>query len=175
MNCPACSATTRVLESRPAKGGSEVRRRRECEACGRRFTTFERLEREPLTIRKRDGSLEPFDRRKLAGGLLRASHKRPIEPEAIDALVDRIVAEAEAGGGEIAAERVGDLAITGLHELDRVAYLQFAVVYRGIDDPGELRAELEAMSAAERSSAEGQSRKVGTSSDPVSVRKPRNS
>lgn len=142
MTCPSCDRPTRVLESRKADEGSTVRRRRECASCGRRFTTFERRERDTLWIRKRDGERQAFDRLKLAGGLLRAAHKRPVDPRSIEKLVARIEDEAEAGGGEIEAERVGELGLEGLRELDRIAYLQFAAVYKGFSDPDEFSAEL---------------------------------
>ena len=102
-----------------------MRRRRQCSSCGHRFTTRERYER-ALFIRKRGGERQPFDRAKLHGGLARAAHKRPVPAAAIDAIVDRIEAEAEGAGGELAAQRVGELCLEGLHELDWGAYLQFA-------------------------------------------------
>lgn len=119
-----------------------MRRRRECNGCGNRFTTYERHEIRALFVRKRDGRTEPFDREKLRGGLARASHKRPVEPETIDALVDRIEAEAIRAGGEIPAARIGELCLAGLKEIDQVAYLQFAAVYRqlGVED---VQAELD--------------------------------
>src|SRR5688572_3513693 len=107
--CPSCNSGTRVLESRAADDGLAVRRRRECAGCGRRFTTFERRQREQLWIRKRGGERQPFDRAKLAGGLLRAAHKRPVDPSDVERLVSRIEDEAEAAGCELPAERVGEL------------------------------------------------------------------
>lgn len=142
MRCPTCDAATRVLESRPADGGLAVRRRRACSSCGRRFTTFERREREPLWVRKRDGRRERFDREKLTGGLLRAAHKRPVDPRALERLVSAIEDEAERAGGELPAQRIGDACLEGLAELDRIAYLQFAAVYRGFEDPSEFTGEL---------------------------------
>lgn len=142
MVCPSCNGITRVLESRRAEGGAATRRRRECPACGRRFTTFERREREPLFVIKRDGERQPFDRVKLAGGLLRAAHKRPVEPAAVERLVASIEDAAEAAGGELPAETVGEMCLAGLRELDRIAYLQFAAVYKGFSDPGEFTGEL---------------------------------
>lgn len=142
MVCPSCNGNTRVLESRSADGGAATRRRRACPACGRRFTTFERREREPLFVVKRDGERQPFDRAKLAGGLLRAAHKRPVAPEQVEQLVTAIEDAAEDAGGEIDAERIGELCLGGLRELDRVAYLQFAAVYKGFEDVGEFTGEL---------------------------------
>lgn len=119
-----------------------MRRRRQCAGCGNRFTTYERHEVRALFVRKRDGRVQPFDREKISGGLKRASHKRPVEPETIEALVEQIEAEAIRGGGEINAARVGELCLAGLKEIDQVAYLQFAAVYRqlGVE---EVQAELE--------------------------------
>jgi transcriptional repressor NrdR len=142
MTCPSCNGSTRVLESRRAEDGRATRRRRECLDCGRRFTTFERREREPLFVIKRDGERQRFDRAKLAGGLLRAAHKRPVEPAQVEQLVGTIEDAAEAAGGAIEAEQVGEMCLTGLRELDRIAYLQFAAVYKGFEDPGEFNAEL---------------------------------
>jgi transcriptional repressor NrdR len=119
-----------------------VRRRRECSQCEQRFTTYERCEQNPLFVIKRDGRREPFDREKLRGGLERASHKRPVRPDAIEALLDRIEAVAVKSGGEIKAARVGEMCLGGLRRIDQVAYLQFAAVYRqlGVED---VQAELD--------------------------------
>jgi transcriptional repressor NrdR len=142
VDCPSCAGATRVLESRHAEAGAAVRRRRACRACGERFTTWERAEPARLAVRKRDGRLEPFDRAKLAAGLLRAAHKRPVDPRAVEELVAGIERECRAAGGELPAERIGEACLDGLRALDRIAYLQFAVVYKGFEDPGELAAEL---------------------------------
>lgn len=160
MICPACAQPTRVLESRPADEGAAVRRRRECSACGRRFTTFERRQREALFVRKRDGQRQPFDRAKLAGGLLRAAHKRPVDPREVERLVSGIEDEAEAAGGELPAELIGEACLEGLRELDRIAYLQFAAVYKGFSDPGEFEGELRRLGVEPP-------RKLGVSGGPV--------
>jgi len=118
-----------------------VRRRRECPACGHRFTTFERLERGPLFVRKRDGERQPFDRAKLRGGLARAAHKQPVSGAQIDAIVAGIEAEAERAGGELPAARVGEMCLDGLRRVDRISYLQFAAVYKQLDLE-DVRAEL---------------------------------
>ena len=125
MLCPACHGPTRVSETRAASGGA-VRRRRQCSSCGHRFTTFERVERGPLSVRKRDGSGQRFDRVKLRAALLGAAHKRPVSAPDVERIVDRIEAEAEAGGGEISSERIVELCLIGLRELDPGAYLQYA-------------------------------------------------
>src|SRR5919109_4413339 len=119
MRCPFCAETdTQVVDSRLAEPEAAVRRRRRCRRCGRRFTTYERYDVGPLQIRKRDGSRQPFDRRKLLAGLERAAIKRPVEPPQLEALVDQIVAELKAEGGTPDAERVGELALRGLRALD---------------------------------------------------------
>jgi transcriptional repressor NrdR len=123
-----------------------VRRRRECSACGHRFTTFERLERGPLFVRKRDGERQPFDRAKLRGGLARAAHKRPVADEQIDAIVAGIETEAEQAGGELPAPRIGEMCLEGLRRADRVSYLQFAAVYKQLDVE-DVRAELVRLAA----------------------------
>jgi transcriptional repressor NrdR len=143
MRCPFCGGIdTQVVDSRLTEPRDAVRRRRRCQSCERRFTTYERHDQGPLYLRKRDGSRQPFDRRKLLAGLERAAIKRPVEREQLEALVDRIVAELRAQGGTPQAERVGELALRGLKELDRVAYVRFASVYRKFEDVAEFEAEL---------------------------------
>ena len=136
-----------MLDSRLSEPGDAVRRRRRCRSCGRRFTTYERYDEGPLQIRKRDGSRQPFDRAKLVAGLERAAIKRPIDRDQIEALVDRIVAELRAEGGTPDAERIGELALRGLNELDRVAYVRFASVYRKFEDVEQFEAELARLDA----------------------------
>src|SRR6185436_16729023 len=131
MRCPFCDdGESQVLDSRLSDAGDSVRRRRRCRSCDRRFTTYERYDQGPLYIRKRDGSREPFDRAKLLAGLERAAIKRPLERDQLEAVVDRIVAEVRAQGGEPTADEVGELALRGLRSLDPVAYIRFASVYR---------------------------------------------
>ena len=126
MTCPSCERSTRVLESRHAEAGTAIRRRRECPTCGRRFTTYERREPDPLYVIKRDGERQRFDHTKLRAALLRAAHKRPVEPAAIESVVGRIEAELTRAGGELAAQAIGELCLAELRELDTGAYLQFA-------------------------------------------------
>jgi transcriptional repressor NrdR len=134
VRCPHCGHQgSRVLESRGSEDGAAVRRRRQCSACEHRFTTYERCDTQALFVRKRDGSRQPFDRVKLRGGLERASHKRPVHTEAIDALVNRIETAAVRAGGEIEAAKIGEMCLAGLRRIDQVAYLQFAAVYRQLD------------------------------------------
>jgi transcriptional repressor NrdR len=142
MNCPVCGHRSRVIETRPVEEGVATRRRRACEGCGERFTTFERIESRALYVRKRDGSRERFDREKVLGGLLRAAHKRPVDRVALEQLADRITGEVAAAGGELPARRIGEMALAGLRSLDRVAYMQFAAVYKSFRDPSEFSAEL---------------------------------
>jgi transcriptional repressor NrdR len=126
MECPACSAPTRVLASRRAEDGAVMRRRRECTGCGRRYTTYERFQRPLLYVRKRDGARQPFDRTKLRAALLRAAHKRPVSAEDVEALVERIEVAIESTDGELESQRIGELCLQGLRDLDWGAYLQFA-------------------------------------------------
>jgi transcriptional repressor NrdR len=123
MNCPTCDRETRVLETRQSTSGV-VRRRRQCRACGARFTTNERIVSQPFRVRKRNGRYERFDRGKLRRALLGATHKRPVSASEIDRIVGRV--EAGAGDGELDAARIGELVLAELRELDYGAYLQFA-------------------------------------------------
>jgi transcriptional repressor NrdR len=147
MICPACGVgETRVLESRVSDAGEAIRRRRECLECQARFTTFERLEQSPLWVVKRDGSRQPFDRSKLLRGLERACVKRPV---ALDA-VERIVAAVEAGFRgegltEVPSGAIGEAALLHLRELDGVAYIRFASVYRSFETADEFQNELESL------------------------------
>lgn len=126
MTCPSCNAATQVVESRRAEEGAAVRRRRECTGCGRRFTTYERREAEPLHVIKRGGERQRFDRGKLRTALLRAAHKRPVGRAEVEEIVRRVEAEVEGAGGELGAERIGELCMLNLRRLDLGAYLQFA-------------------------------------------------
>lgn len=147
MICPTCGVgETRVLESRVSDAGEAIRRRRECLECHARFTTFERHEQSALWVAKRDGSRQPFDRSKLMRGLERACVKRPV---ALD-VVERIVAAVEAGFrsdglSEVPSEAIGEAALLHLRELDGVAYIRFASVYRSFETPDEFQNELESL------------------------------
>jgi transcriptional repressor NrdR len=141
MQCPFCgSSSHKVVDSR--ESSDAIRRRRECESCGSRFTSYERAEAVRMHIVKRDGRREPFDREKLLRGLQRAAAKRPIEPERLEHLVDAIQGAVRNRGGEADAEMVGELALGGLARLDRVAAVMFASVYRSIEDLSAFEAEL---------------------------------
>ena len=126
MNCPRCESPTSILETRKAGGGSALRRRRECSSCGHRFTTYERAVPEALVVVKRDGHRQPFDREKLLGALVRASHKRDVDPRKLEAVAERIERQVRDSGGELSAARIGELCLDGLERIDRGAYLQFA-------------------------------------------------
>jgi transcriptional repressor NrdR len=143
--CPACAYDdTRVLASRLADGGGAIRRRRECLRCLGRFTTFERVEEAPLWVVKRDGRRQPWERAKLLRGLERACAKRPVPLERVELVALAVEAELRAGArAEVGAERVGEAALRHLRELDGVAYVRFASVYRQFEDPAEFARELE--------------------------------
>src|SRR3954447_19098900 len=141
MQCPFCGSDQhRVVDSREA--ADAIRRRRQCESCDERFTTYERADSVRMYVVKRDGRREPFDRDKLLRGLLRAAAKRPIEPLKLDEVVSSIEAAVRRRGGEAPAEWVGELALGGLARLDRVAAVMFASVYRSIEDLSAFEAEL---------------------------------
>src|SRR5947207_9867721 len=143
MRCPYCgSAENKVVDSREA--GDAIRRRRQCESCGERFTTYERVDALRMYVVKRDGRRERFDREKLVRGLERAAAagKRPIEPERLDQVADAIADMVRRRGGEAPADWVGELALGGLARLDRVAAVMFASVYRSIEDLSAFEAEL---------------------------------
>jgi transcriptional repressor NrdR len=141
MQCPYCGSDQhRVVDSREA--ADAIRRRRECESCGERFTTYERAEAVRMYVVKRNGRREPFDADKLLRGLSRAAAKRPIEPERLEEVVSSIEAAVRRRGGEAPAEWVGELALGGLARLDRVAAVMFASVYRSIEDLSAFEAEL---------------------------------
>lgn len=144
MNCPFCShEDTRVVDSRLGKEGNNVRRRRECPACERRFTTYERIEEILPYVIKKDGRREPFDRAKIVSGMQRACEKRPVSMEQIEALVDQLERHfQERGDKEIAASLIGEAVMDALHATDEVAYVRFASVYRQFKDINEFMAEL---------------------------------
>jgi transcriptional repressor NrdR len=143
VNCPFCQfESTRVVDSRLTEPGDAVRRRRECARCGNRFTTYERAEELPITVLKRDGRKERFDRQKLLRGLVRAANKRPVTDAQLEELADSIALAARAGGPEVRAEQIGELSLRGLARVDPVTAIQFASVYRSFRDLDELEAEI---------------------------------
>ncbi len=147
MRCPYCGhGEDRVVDSREVREGREVRRRRECLACQRRFTTYERLEALPSLVVKRDGRREPFDREKLLSGLLKACQKRPVPRRALERIVEEVETEmARREEREMTTEAIGAIVIARLRELDQVAYVRFASVYRRFEDVDQFREELESL------------------------------
>jgi transcriptional repressor NrdR len=145
MRCPVCGCVeSKVLDSRPIEEGSVIRRRRECDQCGRRFTTYEKYEEAPLVVVKKDGRREGFDRRKILNGILRACEKRPVSLASIEAVVSAIERDIRAlADGEIDSVRIGELVTEHLRELDDVAYVRFASVYRQFRDINRFLEELE--------------------------------
>jgi transcriptional repressor NrdR len=136
MKCPFCGhLDNKVIDSRLSQGGEVTRRRRECDHCTRRYTTYERVEEVLPLIVKKDGRREPFDRMKVAGGLRRACEKRPVSSEVIERMVDRIERElVDSGDKEVDASRIGERCMEALRETDQVAYVRFASVYRSFQD-----------------------------------------
>jgi len=151
MDCPDCgNDRTRVVDTEPSADGTSVRRRRECGRCEFRFTTYERPEWDSLQVRKRDGTIEPFDREKLRAGIERAVEKRPVDDDAVTAIVEAVHDDlADREGRIVASTRIGDLVSEHLRERDQVAYLRFVSVYEAFSDPEEFRRELDAVLAAE--------------------------
>ena len=145
MKCPFCGFfDSRVLESRPTDEVTAIRRRRECPHCGRRFTTYERVEETPLLVIKKDGSREMFSRQKILSGMLRACEKRPIQLETLEkASLEVERALREGGKGEVTTKETGELVMERLRAIDEVAYVRFASVYREFADLSGFREELE--------------------------------
>ena len=144
MNCPYCgSPENHVVDSRDVRDGAEIRRRRECDGCGRRFTTYERVDELPATVVKRDGRRESFDREKLLNGLLRASEKRPIPRRDLVEIVDSVESHiASKEVREMSSQDIGNWVIARLRGLDQVAYVRFASVYRRFEDVNQFMDEL---------------------------------
>jgi transcriptional repressor NrdR len=145
MQCPFCKAPdTRVIDSRMAEDGSQVRRRRECPRCESRFTTFEKAQLTMPYIVKRDGSSVPFDEEKLRKGIETALHKRKVPPERVDHAIDNIVAKLRARGErEVPSRQLGEWVMEELRNLDHVAYVRFASIYRSFEDVNAFREEIE--------------------------------
>ena len=142
MRCPVCaSLDDKVVDSRLAEDGAAIRRRRECLACGRRFTTYERLDDVPLLVVKRSGDREPWDRAKVVAGLRAAAKNRPLADEQIDAVAVQVEEEVRLAGAEVASEQVGLAVLERLRALDEVAYLRFASVYKGFADADDFARE----------------------------------
>ena len=144
MECPFCNeADTKVIDSRPADDNSSIRRRRQCEKCGKRFTTYEKLETMPLMVIKKDHSREVYDRSKIEAGILHSCHKRPVSSQQIDAMVDEIETQIfNREDREVGSWEIGELVMEKLKEIDEVAYVRFASVYREFKDVGTFMEEL---------------------------------
>ncbi len=143
MFCPRCkSEATAVIDSRLAEDGKAVRRRRECEKCDHRFTTFERQELSHLIVIKRDGTREPYSRSKLERGIWLACTKRPVKQQQIDAMLNRLEDKWGANKGEVASTTVGKDVMSALAKLDKVAYIRFASIHREFKDVEEFKKEL---------------------------------
>lgn len=147
MKCPFCShENTRVIDSRPAEDNNSIRRRRACDECGKRFTTYEKVETIPLIIIKKDNNRETYDRSKIEGGVLRACHKRPVSAQQITLLVDEVENEIfSMVEKEISSRIIGELVMNRLMKLDAVAYVRFASVYREFKDVNTFMDELKKM------------------------------
>lgn len=147
MKCPFCDALEdKVIDSRMAKEGELIRRRRECLSCKRRFTTYERIEESLPMVVKKDGRREPFDRTKILNGIKKACEKRPISVATIEAVTDRIEKRIqEMGETEVSSRTIGEEVMKELHNLDQVAYVRFASVYREFKDIDQFMEELKAL------------------------------
>ena len=147
MKCPYCNQLdTRVIDSRPAEDGNSIRRRRSCDSCGKRFTTYEKVETIPLIIIKKDNTREQYNRRKIENGIIRACYKRPVPADEIERMADRIETKVfSLEEKEIPSSVVGELVMDGLKDLDEVAYVRFASVYREFKDVNTFMDELKKM------------------------------
>jgi transcriptional repressor NrdR len=144
VKCPYCANLgDKVVDSRESKEGDVIRRRRECLGCGRRFTSYERIDEIPYMVVKKDGSRERFERQKLVSGLLKACEKRPVRATSLDAIADRVEASLQdKAEREISTDEIGALVMKELRQLDQVAFVRFASVYRNFRDIDEFKNEL---------------------------------
>ena len=144
MKCPFCGySDSKVIDSRPAEEGATIRRRRECLACQKRFTTYEIIERLPLVVIKRDGSRQSFDKIKLINGMVRACEKRPVSLSQLEAIADEIEQELQSGlEREVRTVDIGEMVMARLKDVDEVAYVRFASVYRSFKDINTFMEEL---------------------------------
>jgi transcriptional repressor NrdR len=138
MRCPFCAhEDSQVKDSRPSEDGAAIRRRRQCEGCGARFTTFERVQLRDLTVVKKDGKREPFDRSKLERAIGHACRKRELDAGKIERLVSGIQRQLETRGDEVGTGQIGEAVMAGLKAIDHVAYIRFASIYKDFTDPGD--------------------------------------
>lgn len=147
MKCPFCShVDDKVVDSREGREGLVIRRRRECLSCSRRFTSYERIDEIPFMVIKRDGKREPFNRNKVLGGLRRACEKRPVSPSELEGIADEVEhLLQETADREIPTETIGQRVIDRLRDLDKVAYVRFASVYRKFEDVDQFMKELKGL------------------------------
>ena len=145
MKCPFCAyPESKVVDSRPSEEGASIRRRRECLSCSRRFTTYETVEFVPIMVVKKDGRRQSFDRQKILGGMLRACEKRPVPADTLEEIVNRIEQDLQSSmRREIKSGELGEIVMRYLRNLDEVAYVRFASVYREFQDIGSFMAELD--------------------------------
>lgn len=149
MKCPGCGCVDdKVVDSRQSDDGASIRRRRQCLACARRFTTFERIEELPLVVVKRSGDRMPFDRARIVAGVQAAAKARPVTDDDIEALATSVEDQLRLLGGEVTSEQVGLAVLEALRELDAIAYVRFASVYKGFDDPADFEREVAVLSKA---------------------------
>jgi transcriptional repressor NrdR len=138
LRCPFCAhEDSQVKDSRPSEDGAAIRRRRQCEGCGARFTTFERVHIRDLTVVKKDGKREPFDRSKLERAISHSCRKRDIDPAKVDQLISGVQRQMETLGDEVTSARIGEAVMAGLKALDHVAYIRFASIYKDFSEPGD--------------------------------------
>ncbi|HEY0629339.1 MAG TPA: transcriptional regulator NrdR [Sphingomicrobium sp.] len=138
MRCPFCAhEDSQVKDSRPSEDGAAIRRRRQCEGCGARFTTFERVHIRDLTVIKKDGKREPFDRAKLERAISHSCRKRDIDPAKVDQLISGVQRQMETMGDEVSSVKIGEAVMAGLKALDHVAYIRFASIYKDFSEPGD--------------------------------------
>ncbi len=147
MRCPFCkSENDKVVDSRASESGAVIRRRRECLECGRRYTTYERMEEIPLRVIKKDGTRQPFDRQKILQGMIKACEKRPVATEALERIVQDIERKlADIADREVSSREIGEMVMQHLRALDQVAYVRFASVYRAFKDINQFLEELRPM------------------------------
>jgi transcriptional repressor NrdR len=168
VRCPGCAhIDDRVIDSRQADDGAAIRRRRECLACGRRFTTFERLEEAPLVVVKRSGSGQPFARAKVVAGMRAAAKNRPVGDDQLEAVAAEIEDEARLRGPQISSAEVGRMVLDRLRRLDEVAYLRFASVYKVFEEPGDFQRELGLLTAPAPAPDPARGERRDPGSDPV--------
>ena len=138
MRCPFCAHDdSQVKDSRPTEDNTSIRRRRQCEGCGARFTTFERVQLRDLVVVKKDGKREPFDRAKLERAIGHACRKRDVDPAKIDRLVSGVQRQMETLGDEVTTAKIGEAVMSGLKTVDHVAYIRFASIYKDFREPGD--------------------------------------